>query len=206
MSTTSNLTKYQYQFRFLCHVGYTGNLLLWQASVASFIHLLKKYWPILQFWHVVSVMESRSENLDVVTPPSLSVLVKTASLKRQIFYTLGWSTKIIKDQCLLRPGEKSENSKFKMFGLNVSFHVLTLTWKKYQCSKLNTYLVTTFLSEWGYCDYIEIPLRLSPAPTFRALKYMSAVMLHFLTHICEYRMTWSIDHLNKEGLHEKRKW
>ena len=26
------------------------------------------------------------------------------------------------------------------------------------------------LSEWGYCIYIEIPLRLSPTPTFRALK------------------------------------
>ena len=52
--------------------------------------------------------------------------------------------------------------------LNVFFNVLTLT--IYQCSKLNTYLVTTFLSEWGYCVNIEIPLRLSPAPTFRAFK------------------------------------
>ena len=53
-----------------------------------------------------------------------------------------------------------------------------------------TYPVTIFLSEWGYCVYIEIPLRLSPAPKFRALKKnMSAVMLHFLMHICEYRMT-----------------
>ena len=67
---------------------------------------------------------------------------------------------------------------------------------KYQCSKLNTYIVTTFLSEWWYCVNIEIPLRLRSAPTFRALKNMSAVMLHFLIHICEYRMTWSIDHLN----------
>ena len=38
------------------------------------------------------------------------------------------------------------------------------------CSKLNTHLVILFLSEWGYSVYIEIPLRLSPAPTFRALK------------------------------------
>ena len=37
----------------------------------------------------------------------------------------------------------------------------------------------------GYSVYIEIPLRLSPTPTFRALKNMSAVMLHFLMHICE---------------------
>ena len=28
--------------------------------------------------------------------------------------------------------------------------------KKYQCLKLNTYLVTLILSEWGYCVYIEI--------------------------------------------------
>ena len=42
--------------------------------------------------------------------------------------------------------------------------------KKYQCSKLNTYLFTIFVSKWGYCVYIEIPLRLSPAPTFRTLK------------------------------------
>ena len=41
----------------------------------------------------------------------------------------------------------------------------------------------------GVCVYIEIPLRLSPAPTLRALKNMSAVMLHFLLHNCEYRMT-----------------
>ena len=27
-----------------------------------------------------------------------------------------------------------------------------------------------FLSEWGYRVYIEIPLRLSPTQTFRALK------------------------------------
>ena len=30
--------------------------------------------------------------------------------------------------------------------------------------------VTIFLSIWGYCVYIEIPLRLRPAPTFRTLK------------------------------------
>ena len=60
----------------------------------------------------------------------------------------------------------------------VFFNVLTLIRINYQCSKLNTYLVTTiFLSEWGYCVYIEIPLRVSPAPSFRALKNMSAVML-----------------------------
>ena len=32
--------------------------------------------------------------------------------------------------------------------------------------------------------YVEISLRLSPAPTFRALQNMIAVMLHFLMHIC----------------------
>ena len=39
-----------------------------------------------------------------------------------------------------------------------------------KCSKLNTYLDTIFPSEWGYCVYIEIPLKLSPAPTLGALK------------------------------------
>ena len=48
----------------------------------------------------------------------------------------------------------------------------------------------------GYCVYIEISLGLSPAPTFGALKNMSAVMLHFLMHICEYRMTRSTNPLN----------
>lgn len=36
-----------------------------------------------------------------------------------------------------------------------------------------TFLVTIFLSEWGYCVYIEIPLRISPAQTLRALKDVS---------------------------------
>ena len=62
--------------------------------------------------------------------------------------------------------------------------------KKYLYSKFNTYLVTVFLVEWGYCvNYMKKPLRLSPDPTFRALKNMSAVMLNFLMHACEYRMT-----------------
>ena len=35
------------------------------------------------------------------------------------------------------------------------------------------YVSSYFLSEWGYCVYIEISLRLSPVPTFRALiKYV----------------------------------
>ena len=66
-----------------------------------------------------------------------------------------------------------KNRKLKLcllFGLNVFFNVLSLIRINYQCSKLNTYLVTIFLSDWGYCVYIEIQLRLSPAPTFRALK------------------------------------
>ena len=69
-----------------------------------------------------------------------------------------------------------------LLSLNVFFNVLTLIWINYQCSKLHTFLVRIFLSEWGYCVYIEIPLRLSTTPTFRALKNMSAVMLHFLMH------------------------
>ena len=94
--------------------------------------------------------------------------------------------KRLKRSVPLRPGEKKENSKVKILFIVWSHCVLQCFnsyMKKYQCSKLNTYLVTIFLSEWGYCVYTEIPLRLSPAPTFRALKNMSAVMLHFLIHI-----------------------
>ena len=45
------------------------------------------------------------------------------------------------------------------------------------------YLSSYTLSEWGYFDYFEIPLRLDPAQKFRALKNMSALMLHFLIQI-----------------------
>ena len=55
--------------------------------------------------------------------------------------------------------------------------------------KIEYYLDTIFPSEWGYCVYIEIPLRLSPAPTFGDFKKLSAVMLHFLMYDCEKRMT-----------------
>ena len=98
----------------------------------------------------------------------------------------------LKGSVPLRPGEKKKKirkSKWcSLFGLIV-LQCFNSYMKKYQSSKLNTYLITAFFSEWGYCVYIEIPLRLSPAPTFRALKNMSAVMLHFLIHICEYRLT-----------------
>ena len=74
----------------------------------------------------------------------------------------------------LRPGEtirKIENLKLcLLFSLNVLFNVLTLIRKNYHCSKLNTSLVTIFLLVRGYSVNIEIPLRLSPARTFRALK------------------------------------
>ena len=68
--------------------------------------------------------------------------------------------------------------------------------KKMPMFKLNTYPATIFPLEWGYCLYIEIPFRLSPDPTFRALKNMSAVMLHFLMHISEYNMTSSTNPLD----------
>ena len=100
--------------------------------------------------------------------------------------------------------KKSENSKVKILFIVWSQCVLqcvNLTWKKIPMIKIEYLSIdTTFLSEWGYCVYIEIPLRLSPVPTFRALKNMSAVMLHFLIHICEYRITWSIDPLNTSML------
>ena len=44
--------------------------------------------------------------------------------------------------------------------------------------------MTIFLSAWGYCVNIDIPLRLRPAPTFRDLKNMRAVMLDFRMDIC----------------------
>ena len=91
-----------------------------------------------------------------------------------------------------------KNRKLKLcllFGLNVFFNVLTFIRINYQCSKLNTYLDTIFPSEWGYCVYIEIPLRLSPAPTFGALKNERSDVT-FLMYACEYRMTWSIYPLN----------
>ena len=87
----------------------------------------------------------------------------------------------------LRPREKIKNSKVKIFFIVWSQCVLQCFnsyMKKYQCSKLNTYLVTIFLSEWGYCVYIEIPLRLSPAPTFRALKkYECSDVTFSYTHL-----------------------
>ena len=68
-----------------------------------------------------------------------------------------------------------------LIGLNVFLNDLIIICKNYECSKLNTYLVTIFLSEWGYMYYvyIEIPSRLSPSPTFRALKNIISVICYF---------------------------
>ena len=62
--------------------------------------------------------------------------------------------------------QKIRKSKFcSLFGLNVFFNVLTLTWKKYQ------YLSSYNLSfRMGVLCLHWNSLRLSPAPTFRALK------------------------------------
>ena len=72
----------------------------------------------------------------------------------------------LKGSVPLTPGEKSEkNQKIKILFIVWSQCVLLCFnsyMKEYQYSKLNTYLVTLFISEWGYCVYIEIPLRLSP--------------------------------------------
>ena len=38
-----------------------------------------------------------------------------------------------------------------LLSLNVFFNFLTLIRINYLCSKMCTYLVTIFLSEWGYC-------------------------------------------------------
>ena len=71
----------------------------------------------------------------------------------------------------MKKSEKSRKLKCcSLFGINVFFNILTLMRINYQCSKLKTHLVTIFLSEWVYYVYIEILLRLSPTPTFRALK------------------------------------
>ena len=45
--------------------------------------------------------------------------------------------------------------------------------------KIEYLSITLVLSEWGFY----------PAPTFRVVKNMSEVMLHFLMHICEHRIT-----------------
>ena len=79
-----------------------------------------------------------------------------------------------KGSVLFRPGAKKtrkiRNLQFcSLLGLNVFFNVETLSRKNYQCSQLNTYIIIIFLSEWGCCVNIEIPFRLSPSPTFRAL-------------------------------------
>ena len=49
----------------------------------------------------------------------------------------------------LRPGEKNKKIQKSKLWFNVFFSFKLLHEKKYQCSKLNTYLVTAFLSEWG---------------------------------------------------------
>ena len=92
-----------------------------------------------------------------------------------------------------------KNRKLKLcllFGLNVFFNVLTFIRINYQCSKLNTYLVIVFLSEWVYSVYIEIPLRLSPAPTFRALKKIWAQWCYIF--LCTF--------VNREWLDQLTLW
>ena len=95
----------------------------------------------------------------------------------------------------LKPGEKNQKiwkaNCCSLFGLNVSFNVLTLTWKKIPIFKIEylssynlSFRVGVLCLHW---NYIEI----KPRPNIQ-----SPLMLHFLIHICEYRMTWSIDHLN----------
>ena len=39
------------------------------------------------------------------------------------------------------------------------------------------------------CYNLKLRLRLSPAPTFRALKKYELSDVTFLMHVCEYRMT-----------------
>ena len=74
------------------------------------------------------------------------------------------------------PSRRGKNQKIRKSNFLVIvwsqyvFQCFNFYMKNYQCSKLNTYLDTIFLSEWGYCVYIEIALRFSPAPTFGALK------------------------------------
>ena len=96
------------------------------------------------------------------------------SWKDQCPYQGLW-LKILKGSVPLRHSEKirkfeNKNCVHCLVSLCSSF-IKLLYEKNYQCSKLNTCLVTTFLSEWGYCVYIEIPLILhvSPTQTFRTL-------------------------------------
>ena len=72
----------------------------------------------------------------------------------------------------LRPGEKIR--KF--------VKILFIVWSRCVLQCINSFMKKipmfkteylssyTFLSEWGYCVYIDILLRLGPTPTFRALK------------------------------------
>ena len=101
---------------------------------------------------------------------------------------------ISKGSVPLRPDEKSENSKIKIF-----CSLLAPIWK-IPMFKIEFLSSNTLSFRVGvlclHFVYIEVPLRLSPTPTFRALKNMRAVILHFLMHICEYSTTWSINPLN----------
>ena len=112
---------------------------------------------------------------------------------RMLCAILGW-----KDQCLydLAKNQKNQNVVYCLVWM-CSSQCFNSYMKKIPILKIE-YLssYTLFFSERGYCVYIEIKIEIKPARTFRALKNMSAVMLHFVMHICEYRMTWSIDPLD----------
>ena len=69
----------------------------------------------------------------------------------------------------LRPGEKNQKIRKSNF-LVIVWSQCVLQCFNFYMKNTNTYLDTVFPSEWGYCVYIEIPLRLSPSPTFGALK------------------------------------
>ena len=73
----------------------------------------------------------------------------------------------------LRPGEKIrklENQKFvHCLASMCSSIVFNSLMKKIPMFKIE-YISSYTLSEWGYWVNIEIPLRLSPASTFRAFK------------------------------------
>ena len=61
----------------------------------------------------------------------------------------------------------------------IIFQCLNYPMKKMPMFKIGYLSSNNLLSEWGFCVYIDILLRLGPTPKFRALKKMNAVMLRF---------------------------
>ena len=113
------------------------------------------------------------DNLSVKLTKFESTKIESCYCYLRVQFLSIWSFHL-KDHCLKTWWKNKKTRKIKILLIVWPICVL-ICFKsytnKYECSKLNTYLVKLFLSEWGYCVYIEIPLKLSSPPplTFRAL-------------------------------------